>query len=129
MKHTANSSQAAWALIMEGVTSARLNAHRLQKLLSMGQTLVEKSTAKDHIYQVAGDLIVGAPGQLERLIVDLDRTAYALAKIGEAHLQDRLPIHDRALVEDGIENSPFGRARSVNSAARVARKWKARQES
>lgn len=121
----ANTSEAGWALITEGVTAARVDAHRLKKLISMAQKLVERSKRKDHLYQVAGDLIMGIPSALERLERALDRTSYALAKIGEDHLKDRLSISDRSMVEDGIRNSrPFpGGHMQHTSAERVARQW------
>ena len=91
--------------------------------------LVERSAQKDHLYQVAGDLIMGIPGALERLERSLDRTSYALAKIGEDHLKDRLSISDRAMVEDGIVNpKPFPGGRMPRtSIERVARNWEKRQ--
>jgi len=129
MKHKANSSAAAWALIMEGLTAARLEAHRLDKLVQTAGKLVDESDARDHLYQVAGDVIMATPQRLQRLIRHLDRTSYALAKIGEGHLKDRLSIEDRALVEDGTTNTaPFGGGGQPHTGAeRVARKWEARR--
>lgn len=113
---------------MEGIASARVAAHRLQKMIAMGEKLVGSSEHKEHLYQLAGDLIVGIPGQLDRLIRDLDRASYAMAKIGEDHLKDRLPIEDRAQVEDGTANSkPWGGGKTRTSE-RVARRWEARQK-
>ena len=125
----ANTSEAGWALITEGVTAARVDAHRLRKLISQAGALVERSKHKDHFYQVAGDLIMGIPGALERLERALDRTSYALAKIGTDHLKDRLSISDRAMVEDGIQNPrPFpGGSMRRTSVERVARAWEKRQ--
>jgi len=129
MRRDANSSQAGWALITEGVTSARVEAHRLQKLIQIGLRLIEQSSHKDHFYQMAGDLIVGTPKRLDALINDLDRTSYALTKIGEDHLRDRLSITDRALVDDGVQNpKPFGGSRPRTAAERVARRWEARSK-
>lgn len=125
----ANTSDAGWALITQGVTAARVDAHRLRKLLSQAQNLIEKSPHKDHFYQVAGDLIMGVPGALDRLERALDRTSYALAKIGEDHLKDRLSISDRAMVEDATQNPrPFPGGRMHRSLVqRVARAWEKRQ--
>ena len=95
-----SSSQAAWALITEGVTSARVEAHRLKHLVNRALKLIEESSHTEHLYQVAGDLIHGAPRRLERLELDLDRTSLALAKMGEAFLEARLPIHDKTEVDE-----------------------------
>lgn len=55
------SSQAAWALLTEGVTQARVETHRAQHLLNRAQRLIDASEEKDHIYQVAGDIILALP--------------------------------------------------------------------
>lgn len=117
MNRKANSSQAAWALIMEGVTGARVEAHKVKKMLNLASNLVENSSKKEHLYQVGGDLIMGLPQAVEQVIRDLDRTAYALARIGTEHLKDLLTLEDRARVENGTSNPP----RVVRvSAAKVA---------
>lgn len=94
------SSQAAWALITEGVVSARVEAHRLKHLVNRALKLVEESDYTEHLHQVAGDLIQAAPQRLERLEIDLDRTSLALAKMGETFLEARLPLHDKTEVDE-----------------------------
>ena len=126
----ANTSEAGWALITEGTTAARLEAHRLRKLLTQAENLIKRSDHREHLYQLAGDLIMSVPQALGRLERALDRTSYALAKIGEDHLKDRLPISDRALVEDGVTQAkPFPSHRPRTSVERVVRKWQARRSS
>lgn len=123
MNRTAASSQAAWALLTEGVTSARLEAHRLRLLLTRALTLCEKSPQRDHLYEVAGDVIQGVPTRLDGLERDLDRTSYALSVLGSDHLRDVLPMTDRKVVDDATEHArPFGGGggRPRTSAGRVA---------
>ena len=121
MDRTAASSQAAWALLTEGVTSARLEAHRLRLLLTRALTLCEKSKARDHLYEVAGDVIQGVPTRLDTLERELDRTSYALSVLGSDHLRDVLPMTDRKLVDDATEHArPFGGSTPRASAGRVA---------
>ena len=96
------SSQAAWALLTEGVVSARVEAHRLKLLLNRAQKLVDQSEHTEHLHQVAGDIIFGIPRRLERLELDLDRTSLALAKMGETFLEARLPLHDKNQVEEAV---------------------------
>lgn len=104
-KKKANSSYASWALIMEGVTSARVEAYRLRHLLNRTLKLVEDSTKREHLYQVGGDIIMGFPQRLHRLEETLDRTSYALSKMGESHLRERLPISHREKVDESIERA------------------------
>ena len=113
----ANSSQ-AWALVTEGVSMARVEAHRVRLMVTRVLALVEASEAKEHLYEVAGDLIQGGPERLEALERSLDRTSYALATLGEEEIRDRLPMSDRKLVDDAFETT---------SAAKVAARWEARR--
>jgi hypothetical protein len=117
-------SQAAWALLTEGVTAARLEAHRLQHLINRASRLVEGSSHKDHLFEVAGDLIVGMPERLDHLITDLDRTGLALSRMGQDFLESRLSIQDKNLVDEAV-SSAFGKARPKESeiAQRIARRY------
>jgi len=120
------SSEAAWALIMGGVASARLEAHRLKHLVSRCEKLVEHSTHREHLYQVAGDIIVDMPGRLRKLEVALDRTALALSGMGEEFLSARLPLSEKQLVEEATQPG-FGGHRHRHSVKTVAREWLLRQ--
>ena len=117
------SSQVAWALLTEGVTKARLESHRLQHLLSRAKLLVDQSPQKDHLYQVAGDVIVGMPKRLELLQTALDRTSLALSKMGDEFLSSRLTIDDKNMVDEAIEAAFGGGRRKDSLVARVAQRW------
>lgn len=119
------SSAAAWALLTEGVTSARLEAHRFRHLVTRAINLVESSEQKEHLFQVAGDLITAIPARLQNLETDLDRTALALSKMGDEFLSARLPLSDKTYIEESIE--PAGDFRQRQSAQRVAARWMVRQ--
>lgn len=108
-------SQAAWALLTEGVTAARLEAHRLQHLVNRATQLVEQSNQREHLYEVAGDVIVALPKRLDRLIIDLDRTSLALSRMGQDFLESRLSLDDKNLVEESI-SSAFGKSRPKESS-------------
>jgi hypothetical protein len=124
MLKDAASSQVAWALLTEGVTSARLETHRLRHLVTRAMKIVEASPAKEHIYEVAGDILQAVPTRLEALEADLDRTAYALTVIGKDHLRDRLSLADRKVVDDATEKSkPLFGPLLNRSAKRVADRW------
>lgn len=124
MQKEAGSSQAAWAILVEGVAAARIEAHRLRAMVSRVLKLVESSPEKEHLYQVAGDIIGIAPHRLEALETHLDRTSYALAVIGEDHLRERLPMADRKLVDDAVERSrPLFGPLLQRSSAQVAARY------
>lgn len=117
------SSPAGWALIAEGVTSARIEAHRLKHLVNRALQLVESSDQKDHLYQVAGDLIQALPQRLESLELDLDRTSLALVKMGESFLEARLPLHDKAQVSEAITPAFGGGSPMRYATERLTLRW------
>lgn len=121
-------SQAGWALITGGVNAARVDAHRIHHLLNKVLKLVESSPEKEHIYQVAGDVIIAMPALLDRLESQLDETGYALACMGKEHLKERLPISERNRVDITVEGAPtFGVPSLHSSAKRVAEQYLARR--
>lgn len=124
----AGSSQAAWALLTEGVTAARIEAHRLRAMVSRVLQLVETSEAKEHLYQVAGDVIIAAPSRMEVLEKHLDRTSYALSVLGEESLRNVLPLADRKVVDEAVERARpmFGPQRTRSSKV-VADRYLTRQ--
>lgn len=104
------SSQVAWALLAEGVASARVEAHRLRHLVNRALKIIEQSDHKEAIFQRAGDLIVGVPMRLDRLENVLDRTSYALTLMGRDFLKGRISQPDRSMVDEAVEGVqyPFG---------------------
>ena len=122
-------SQAGWALISGGVNAARVDAHRLHQLLLKVEKLVQTSSEKEHIYQVAGDLIAAIPQLCQSIEGQLDETSYALSLMGKEHLKDRLPVSSRALVDATVEgNAAFSAPMLRNTALRVAERWLKNQE-
>ena len=123
MKKKSTSSYASWALLSEGVSSARVEAYRLRHLINRAMLIIDNSVAKDHLYQVAGDIIMGVPSRLDRIEQTLDRTSYALAKMGDAHLKQRLPIHDREMVEESIERADMLNPSFSKMSSNVAQRF------
>jgi hypothetical protein len=118
------SSQVSWSLLTEGVTQSRLEAHRLRLLLDRAVALVESSPERDHLWQVAGDIIQGFPSRLSELERSLDRTSYALVTMGEEFLRGRIGIDDRTVVEEAIKTHPYAEPRKKDEsiASRVAQR-------
>lgn len=121
-------TQVAWALLTEAAAEARLDAHRIRHLMQRSLKLVERSEAKEHIYEVAGDILQLAPRRMDRLETTLDRLSYALAVLGTDHLRDRLPMEDRALVDDAVHKAdPFKHPHLERATSRVALAYMERQ--
>jgi hypothetical protein len=111
-------SQAGWALITGQVSDARVDAHRLHQLIHKVLALVNSSKEKEHLYQVAGDMVHAIPERLEKLEQRLDNLSYALSIMGKEHLRERLPVADRALIESTIEGSPAFRSPMLHESSK-----------
>jgi len=122
--HRDASSQAAWALLTEGVTKARLELHRLQHLINRATKLIDNSEEKEHIYQVAGDILSAVPTRMDKLGIALDRTSLALARMGEEFLKSRLPLSEKMMVDEAV-GAAFGTGmkRSNKVVERLTRRY------
>lgn len=122
-------SQAAWALISNSVTEARLEAHRLHHMVARAKAIVDASENKEHVYRAGGDIIEGVPDRLQRLEKQLDKASYALVQLGRKSLRNTLSIEDRQQVDDTVlsakpfdhQNSGKGAKKEHSSQSRVAR--------
>ena len=85
--------------------------------------MVDASDDRERLYAVAGDVLTGVPTRLDRLDRHLDRTSYALVKIGEEHLREHLPLEDRYKVDGTSEGRKELWFRGA--AARLAGRWAA----
>ena len=84
--------------------------------------LVETSSNKEHLWQVAGDIIQGFPERLSELERNLDRTSYALVVMGEDFLRGRISLDDRYEVDESTKTHPYSGPRDKTEmlAARIA---------
>ena len=112
------SSQAAWALLTEGVTSARIEGHRIRHLVNRLLAVVNASAPEDkeRLFATFGDVLVALPSRLDQLEAVLDKTSYALIKMGDEFMRPRLPLSDRTEVDEAIHAvQPFSSAQSKGS--------------
>ena len=135
MSSKSASSQAAWALLTEGVAEARVHTHRIRHLVDRALSLIEQQSPENQekVYQQGGDIAAGIPQRLEELERVLDSTSYALSKMGQDFLRGRIPIDDRAKVEEAIKSSlgfaPGTSRSSTPDPKRVAFRYARRLES
>ena len=121
-----SSSQSSWALLTGSVADARVESHRIRHLVNRGQKIVENSVAKDHLYEVAGDLIMGIPERLSHLERLLDRTSYALSLMGEDFFRGRLSLDDKEMVDQAVK---FSQSAFPSTVQRVASRFLQRKAS
>jgi len=88
------------------------------------QAMVDDSEARDHLYQVAGDILQGFPARLSAAERALDRTSYAMTVMGEDFLRGRISLDDREMVDESLKTAPFAGSRGKESAPeRVAHRF------
>lgn len=107
------------ALLTSGVSDAKLELHALKHLLYRALTLVSESEKKDHLYQVAGDIIQEVPELLEDITRSLDRTSYALASLTTDELKQTLPLADKDLTETSLDPAHRPVDASVHAVAQA----------
>lgn len=99
-------AETQWALVASNIADAKLQAHHLRQLLARVKSLVESSDAKEHLYQVAGDLITSIPETFERLETQIDEAQLALAYMGRKQLRDKVSPEAKARIERAMRSAP-----------------------
>lgn len=79
--HPKNAAAGILIFLLEELGDARLRAEHLSKYVKEALDLVEKSSHRDHFFEVAGHILQGAPDALFRLSKALDAAALAAAKL------------------------------------------------
>ncbi len=104
MKKQSN-SQASWSLISEGVNSARVEAHRISVCVKqLLEGIKENPELEEELQRLC-----------ENMEKSLDKTTYALIKLGEGFYRQRLPHEDRELVDIASKFNPYPSARRIAS--------------
>ena len=115
MKKQSN-SQASWSLISEGVNSARVEAHRISVCVKqLLEAVKENPELEEELQRLCGDVLLMIPRSSENMEKSLDKTTYALIKLGEGFYRQRLPHEDRELVDIASKFNPYPNARRIAS--------------
>lgn len=99
-----NHSSSVTTFVQEELSDARLRAEELKVAIQKALDIIEESSAKDHLYEVAGHLITDIPIKLLKLTKALDATAYAINGLDSQELKysirrDKLDALDQILEE------------------------------
>lgn len=94
-------------MLMQGVSTARLESHGLRHFINRFTEMVERSEDKERLYQIYGDVLVDAPRRLNELDRSLDRTMFLLSKLQEDALSSRLVLDDKAEVQNALTSSNY----------------------
>lgn len=97
--------------LMEELGDARLHCAQLSHYLDLARQIVEKSKAKDHIYEVAGHLLQAIPEHLFKLEKSLQAVALAADRMDYEEIKqelkpDKVQELERVLKEVRIRTVP-----------------------
>lgn len=90
--------------LVENLSDARLRCDQLKRYLSKAMKLVEKSSKRDHFYEVAGDILNGVPEAIFKLDKALDATALAASRLDYEELKQQLSPEKVDELEEVLED-------------------------
>lgn len=91
--------------LLEELGDARLRCAQLKKYIKDATDLVEKSEHRDHLFEVAGNLIYGIPETLLKLDKALDATALAAARLDYEEIKNGLRPSKSDELETALEDA------------------------
>jgi len=91
--------------LQEELGDARLRCAQLKKYIHDATQLVEKSDHRDHLFEVAGNLIYGVPDTLMKLDKALDATALAAARLDYEEIKNGLRPEKADELEMALEET------------------------
>ncbi len=100
------SGQIDLSVLQAGVSKTRISTHRLRQFLHSVLQQVEDSKAKEHIYSVAGDAIIGVPSLLDDIDRELNNLSYTLASMTRRDLKKQISSTDLQTLDQAIKNIP-----------------------
>ena len=92
--------------MQECLADARVVLLRLKKMVVRANTLVESSPQKNHIYEVAGDIVFNIPQVMADLERAIQGAALAAAKMDAAELEKLLPQREVKELQEIMERVP-----------------------
>lgn len=91
------------SVIQNGSSRARLAVDQLEDAIERGIALINESEHKEAIYAEAGDLIQSVTDLLAQTQEGLAIVSYAVAKLDEKKLRNRIPAHVRDQVDQAVK--------------------------
>lgn len=76
--------------LMEELTDARMRCDQLKRMIDQAMRIVSQSSERDHIHEVAGDLLQAIPETLFKMDKALDATALAASRLDYEELKQSL---------------------------------------
>lgn len=90
--------------LVENLSDARLRCDQLKRYLAKAMKIIEKSSKRDHFYEVAGDILNGVPDAIFKLDKALDATALAASRLDYEELKQQLSPEKVDELEEVLED-------------------------
>ena len=90
--------------LVENLSDARLRCDQLKRYLAKAMKLIEKSSKRDHFYEVAGDILNGVPEVIFKLDKALDATGLAASRLDYEELKQQLSPEKVDELEEVLED-------------------------
>jgi len=104
------------AIFLKEISSAKVEAQMLRNYLVRAKKLVDKSKEKEHLYEVAGDLILEIPEAIERLEHSLDMILYMTTVSTKKILSPKITLEEKQSLERSFVDTQF--EQSVNNLSK-----------
>ncbi len=101
---TSKEASGVLVYLIEELGDARLRASQLKQYVAAAQELVEKSEKKDHIHEVAADILHGLPDTLFKLDKALDAAAMAASRMDYEEIKQGLKPEKAEELERVLED-------------------------
>lgn len=86
--------------LLKEVSDSLATTHKVKTLLNRAIEIVNASEEKEHIYQVAGDIIINLPKKLDRLENTLTKILYFLNIYMRKDLRTFLSVEDKSEIDE-----------------------------
>lgn len=90
--------------LVENLSDARLRCDQLKRYLAKAMKIIEKSSKRDHFYEVAGDILNGVPEVIFKLDKALDATGLAASRLDYEELKQQLSPEKVDELEEVLED-------------------------
>jgi len=94
-----------WTTLMQAVSTARLEVHRLRQMFDeVAEAARGNPEAAEQVYAEVGDTLTAMPERLRAIESSLDRASFVLIHDMESMLRAGLPISDLAMLDEAIKD-------------------------
>lgn len=107
-----------WTTLMQAISTARIEAHRLRKLFDeVASAARDNKEIAEEVYGEIGDTLSALPERLRAVEAPLDRASFVLIHDMESMLRAGLPISDLTMLDETVKEPGKQASRAPRLAA------------